>query len=251
MGNNLKNLREARGWGQEKAAEELGMSKSGYGKIERGEREMKASFIERAARLYSVSTSEVTNASSRKSSVVESFDPDAPEYPETDESSAANIDGSVVFESAYENGIPELAASPGMGIGNYDDRPMQVYSNGIATGHPVTNEWVAPPDFIRHNLGAVPTKVVVMSVIGHSMSPLLEPNDRIFVDVSQQSWVGDAVYVIDDGDGVLRAKTLRKVSGTSPPQFKVVSEAAPTDIEVLDHSQFRIVGRAVGRISKL
>lgn len=244
MSNNLRKLREAKGWRQEEAAERLGMSKSGYSKIERGEREMKAGFIERVAKLYSVSTSQVTR-------LVSDFDPDEPDFPVQDERGASFVDGAVVFEKSYDNGIPELAAAPGMGVGKFDNRPMQVYSNGVATGHPVLNEWVVPPDFIRHNLGAVPAKVVVMAVIGHSMSPILEPNDRIIVDISQQSWVGDAVYVIDDGDGVLRAKTLRKVSGTNPPQFKVVSEAAPTDIEILEHSQFRIVGRAVGRISKL
>lgn len=66
MGNNLGKLRNARGWTQDEAAERFAMSPSGYRKLEYGERELKASDIERAADIYGVSVSEVLNRNSVK-----------------------------------------------------------------------------------------------------------------------------------------------------------------------------------------
>jgi transcriptional regulator with XRE-family HTH domain len=59
MGNRLKFLREGRGWTQERAAAEFDLSKSGYIKIERGERELTADRIAKAAKIYGVTKAEV------------------------------------------------------------------------------------------------------------------------------------------------------------------------------------------------
>lgn len=59
MGNRLKFLREERGWTQDKAAAEFGLSKSGYIKIERGERSLDAERIAKAARIYGVTKAEI------------------------------------------------------------------------------------------------------------------------------------------------------------------------------------------------
>lgn len=56
MAHRLKELRESRGWTIAEAARELGYSDSAYGKIEGGKRGLKAELIERAARVYGVST---------------------------------------------------------------------------------------------------------------------------------------------------------------------------------------------------
>jgi repressor LexA len=59
MGNRLKILRLERGWTQEKAAAEFGLSRSGYIKIERGDRELTSDRIARAAKIYGVAMAEI------------------------------------------------------------------------------------------------------------------------------------------------------------------------------------------------
>lgn len=54
MGNNLKDLRNERGWTLDQAADALGLSRGGYIKLERGERQLKLPLIEAAARVYGV-----------------------------------------------------------------------------------------------------------------------------------------------------------------------------------------------------
>lgn len=62
MGNNLKILRERRGWTHDVAASKLGLSRSGYIKLERGERKLSDRFIRKAAAAYSVSEQEIFSA---------------------------------------------------------------------------------------------------------------------------------------------------------------------------------------------
>ncbi len=59
MGNALKILRQNRAWTQEQAAKAFGMSLKGYIKKENGEREMSASQILTASKIYGVSASVV------------------------------------------------------------------------------------------------------------------------------------------------------------------------------------------------
>ena len=59
MGNKLKTLREERGWTHEKAAEEMGVSRSQFIKLERGERRLTVDYINQAAKAFGVRPSDV------------------------------------------------------------------------------------------------------------------------------------------------------------------------------------------------
>lgn len=178
-------------------------------------------------------------------------DPD-PVDPDWDGQAAALIDGRVRFSGSLAGSVPEIPSSPGAGPGRYEDaRAAQIQTGGIATGHPVINEWVIPANYVRNTLDAQPSGIVLMGVIGHSMAPLLEPGDKVMVDTSQSAWVGDAIYVIDDGDTVFQVKTLKKVTSSHPPRFRIVSESSPGDEVVRSADEFRIVGRVVGRFTRM
>lgn len=64
MGNRLKILRLERGWTQEQAAAEFGLSRSGYIKIERGDRELTSDRIAKAAKIYGVRMAEIIDDAS-------------------------------------------------------------------------------------------------------------------------------------------------------------------------------------------
>lgn len=59
MGNNLKALRKAAKKTQAQAADETGMSKGGYVKIEDGDRRLSAEFISRAAKAFGVREADI------------------------------------------------------------------------------------------------------------------------------------------------------------------------------------------------
>lgn len=54
MGNNLRKLRTERDWTHEQAAEAMGVSRSQFIKLERGERQLTAEYIRRAAEAFNV-----------------------------------------------------------------------------------------------------------------------------------------------------------------------------------------------------
>jgi transcriptional regulator with XRE-family HTH domain len=59
MGNRLKFLRERAGWTHDEAAAQMGMSRGGFIKIERGENNLTSETIARAARVFGVSEAEI------------------------------------------------------------------------------------------------------------------------------------------------------------------------------------------------
>lgn len=61
MGNNLKKLREKKGWTQEDAAGQFGLSTGGYIKIENGERDLKGKRIQQAADIYGVTIRDIVD----------------------------------------------------------------------------------------------------------------------------------------------------------------------------------------------
>lgn len=181
---------------------------------------------------------------------------DPGETPDFDSSwegmTAALIGGSLHYTPRLPGGKPEFSASPGMGDGEFgDDRAMAVSTKGIATGHIVTGEWVVPDSYLRGTLGGAPRQIAVLPVVGHSMEPMLESNDRAFVDLSQNVYAGEAVYVIDNGDTVFEAKTLRKVDNKDPAMFQIISEARPEREVFRRADEFRIIGRVIGRFTKV
>lgn len=189
---------------------------------------------------------------SNPKSPIGSYDPDfITDEPREVAMSAALVDGRVSFQGRVAGSSPEIAAAAGAGEGQIDGSEARVSSNGIVIGHPVNAEWLIPADYVRHSLDARPSSIVILPVVGHSMEPMLYANDRILVDTSQNAWIGDAVYVIDDGSTVFQVKTLRKIPSSFPPRFEIVSESTPDRVFERGHEDFRIVGRVVGRFTRM
>jgi phage repressor protein C with HTH and peptisase S24 domain len=146
---------------------------------------------------------------------------------------------------------PEIDVRAGAGEGAIGEHEALTLGNGgVVTGHRVLAEWYFPPAFLRGELKAVPDRTIVMEVQGDSMIPTLQPGERVIVDTGQAAFGPDAIYVIDDGDGEPRVKRLRKVLATD--RIEIVSDNPTAQRnDIMPRDQLRIVGRVVGRISKL
>ena len=74
MGNALKKLREDRGWTAEATAEKFGLSRSGYVKLERGERRLSDRYITTATKVFGVPANEILSESTLGAAVARSTD---------------------------------------------------------------------------------------------------------------------------------------------------------------------------------
>jgi transcriptional regulator with XRE-family HTH domain len=65
MANNLRALRDGRGWSQEEAAAALGTTRNQYVKLERGDRRLTDKWIDRAANAYGIDSGEIVRDNKR------------------------------------------------------------------------------------------------------------------------------------------------------------------------------------------
>lgn len=170
MAHRLKELRESKRWTIAEAARELGYSDSAYGKIEAGKRGLKAELIQRAAKVYGVSTAVVmgneplTRSRTPHLTVVQ---PDAPN---------ANVGGPVDLLGAGET-IPVYGQAMGGADGEF-----------VLNGNKL-NDIMAPP--ILRGV----REAYAVYVVGESMEPRYLAGEAVHVHPHLPVRRGDFVVV--------------------------------------------------------
>lgn len=171
------------------------------------------------------------------------FSPDPEFDPDGGQAVAYQFD----YKGSSNGSSPEIDARAGAGQGQIaSERVVTLDSGGVVTGHRVVGEWILPPDMVRHEMQANPSRTWVVAVVGDSMSPTLKNGDRVFVDTMHTRLSPDGLYVIDEGDGPM-VKRLHRIRDSDPPAAEIISdnEHHPRFARTLD--RFRIIGRVCGR----
>lgn len=251
MHTRLREARIAAGFSSAaKAAEALGIKTSTYAAHENGQNEFDAAAAKIYGRKFRTGAAWLLTGEDEELRRV----PNGQEFaadPEFDPDGQVGYSSMEKFQPTLKGARPEIDVTPGAGEGSIGDtRSIAIGSGASVTGHRVVAEWVMPDAFYRHELHANPDGTVFMSVKGNSMAPTLSPGDRVIIDTRQNAFGPDAIYVFDDGDGEPRVKSLKKVLGTA--EVRVISdnrEAYGEDLMSL--SALRIIGRVVGKVSKL
>ncbi len=147
--------------------------------------------------------------------------------------------------------VPEVDARAGAGPGQVGEHEVVTLRRGDSyIGHKVISEWLFPSAFLRHELRVQPGNLMVLEVVGDSMSPTLETGDRVLVDASHSRPTPDGVYVIDEGDGPL-VKRLQTVRRSDPPEVMILSDNPNHKAYNLRLDEIRIIGRVSGRFSRM
>ena len=147
--------------------------------------------------------------------------------------------------------VPEIDAKAGAGNGTVGEHEVVTLRRGEAfVGHKVVSEWVFPSTFLRHELRMQPGEIMVLEVVGDSMSPSLESGDRVLVDTTYAKPTPDGIYVIEEGDGPM-VKRLQLVRRSDPPQIRIISDNKHHEPYTLRLDEIRIIGRVSGRVTKM
>lgn len=155
------------------------------------------------------------------------------------------------FKGELPGSVPEIDARAGAGPGAVGEHEILTLRQGETyVGHKVVSEWVFPDAYLRHELRARPGAIIVLEVIGDSMSPTVESGDRVFVDTSYQRPTPDGVYVIDEGDGPL-VKRVQLVRRSDPPEIRIISDNKNHETYTLRLDDVRIIGRVSGRVTTM
>lgn len=245
VGKALQALMGQRGWSQTELAERLGTTQATVSRWLRGQ-DPKGKTREKIDALLAAEAASETPDELERVPLGREFGPD-PEFNPDGEQGFAKDEP---FRATMPGGRPEIDVRPGAGLGQDGNRvAFTTDAGGSITGHRVVAEWVMPDPFFRHELRASPDGTIFMEVIGNSMLPTLAPGDRVIVDTRQNTFGPDAIYVFDDGDGEPRVKSLKKLLGTG--EVRIISDNNSYGEDVMSLGSIRIIGRVVGKVSKL
>lgn len=85
----------------------------------------------------------------------------------------------------------------------------------------VENVWEIPRTDLP-NISSNPNNLAIIKVVGVSMEPEYHAGEKILVDVGVRTFIGDGVYVLDCGYGLI-IKHLQIVLGSTPQIINVIS----------------------------
>lgn len=208
MGNQLKSLREAKRWTLEEAAERFGLSRSGYIKIERGERKLNEQFIQRAMAVYQVSSEELlSDAGAAKPGVTR---------------------------------VTDLAIFSGMGGGGMIEVSVDQY--GIPSDPDQIRGFWEFPDYMVRRFGDL-RHIYAWEARGDSMEPTIAGGSVVFVDVSQSSPPPDDIYAVNYGDGLV-VKRLKLIPRSD--RVAIISDNERYGVDELQRDEVKVWGRVVG-----
>lgn len=155
------------------------------------------------------------------------------------------------YSGKVPGAVPEIDAKAGAGNGNVGEHEIVTLRRGESyVGHKVVSEWVFPPAFLRHELRMQPGEIMVLEVVGDSMSPTLESGDRVMVDTTYSKPTPDGIYVIEEGDGPM-VKRLQLVRRSNPPEIRIISDNKHHEPYTLRLDEIRIIGRVSGRVTRM
>lgn len=155
------------------------------------------------------------------------------------------------YKGEIPGAVPEVDARAGAGSGRVGDHEVVTLQRGETyVGHRVISDWVFPSAFLRHELHVQPGGIMVLEVVGDSMSPTLETGDRVIVDTSHSRPSPDGIYVIEEGDGPM-VKRLQLVRRSEPAEVRIISDNSHHETYTLRLDDIRIIGRVSGRVSRM
>lgn len=176
-------------------------------------------------------------------SLVSSYDPDAPpELEAGGEEEPSETPRPVDFP---KDAIKELAVKAGMGTGQTITTTYKRDGKEIKEVDAILDDyWRLPPHFVRSNLGAKISDLLVIECTGDSMEPTLRAGDRVIANTAHRKPSPDGLYAIRDSLGEIVVKRL-EIFGKDPIRVRVISDNPRHGPKEWDLDEMEIVGKVV------
>lgn len=185
-------------------------------------------------------------------SLVESFDPDAPEPQSSDEE--MTVGEHTGARGLPEGSIPQIDVTAGMGGGGLTIVRDGIAGNGGMTfsAEVVRDFWRIPSEVLR-SVGASPDFLAVLPVQGDSMFPTLHDGEWVIADTRHRWPSPDGIYALNDAFGGVVVKRLEVVSkpGDDVQRVAVISDNPRHQRKEWELDDLRIIGRVVWRFGHL
>lgn len=119
--------------------------------------------------------------------------------------------------------------------------------DGLTGGNEkVVDEWALPSGMVRHYSTAPASDLRIITVMGDSMEPALQPGQRILVDTGDRNPSPPGVFVVWDGLGLV-VKRCQVVPHSAPPRVRITSDNPKYDAYERTLAEAYIQGRVIGQ----
>lgn len=106
--------------------------------------------------------------------------------------------------------------------------------------------WIFPPTFVLNELHTVPANIIIIETQGDSMTPTIDPGERVVIDTRHKLPTPDGIYALRDRFGAIQVKRLHVMRGRSEtPIIRVISDNQHHPSEDVRPDDIEIVGRVV------
>lgn len=159
-------------------------------------------------------------------------------------------DGASEAEERPFNGIIEIDVRAGLGAGGSTEG-REVRHDGDYADPVKPEAWHFPSRFMREEIRASESQVIIIETDGDSMEPTIGSGERIIVHTGMRTPSPDGIFALRDTFGNIVAKRLQVLRKGEPPRVLIISDnkAHPTEEVGLD--EIHIVGRVLWGLKRL
>ncbi len=116
----------------------------------------------------------------------------------------------------------------------------------IGENEKVIAEWQVPSEVVRGYSTAPANEMRIITVMGDSMEPTLQPGQRVLVDTGDRKPSPPGVFVVWDGLGLV-IKRVQMVPHSEPPRVKITSDNGKYEPYERTLDEAYIQGRVIGQ----
>ncbi len=110
----------------------------------------------------------------------------------------------------------------------------------------VVAEWSVPTDVVRFYSTAPSAELRIITVMGDSMEPTLQPGQRVLVDTGDRTPSPPGIFVVWDGLGLV-VKRVQVLAHSEPTRVRITSDNAKYEPYERTLAEAYIQGRVIGQ----
>lgn len=147
-------------------------------------------------------------------------------------------------------GILEIDVRAGLGGGGTLDG-REVWHDGNHADPVKSEAWKFPARFMREELRASESQVIILETNGDSMEPTIGSGERIIVHTGMRTPSPDGIFALRDTFGNIIAKRLQVLRKGDPPRVLIISDNKSHPTEEVGLDEISIVGRVLWGLKRL
>jgi len=154
------------------------------------------------------------------------------------------------YEPRPAEGILEIDVRAGLGNGGSLEG-REVRHDGDYSDPVKPEAWKFPARFMREELRAQESQVIILETDGDSMEPTIGSGERIIVHTGMKQPSPDGIFALRDTFGNIIAKRLQVLRKGDPPRVLIISDNKAHAPEEVGLDEISIVGRVLWGLKRL